>query len=329
MKFKNKIIIGIDTSCYTTSIAAINLEKELILSDKKMLSVKKGNKGLRQSDAFFQHVNNLGDMFENIKTKIKDFEIVGICVSSRPRPVDGSYMPVFNCGYKFAKALSGVLNVSLYETTHQEGHIEAAFFDTRMNKSKFLCVHMSGGTTEILLVNRELNGYSLEIIGGTKDISVGQLIDRVGVRLEYSFPCGIYLDENAVNFNEEVEKLKISSEKGFMNFSGVETKIYSLIKDYSKEYISKLTLNVVSDSLLKALVYLSKKYNLKDILFVGGVSSSKYVSLNLSENLKQYNINTYFTRPDCAKDNAIGVSIIGLNNFLGGIKNEIKSSFGK
>lgn len=316
MTFKNKIIIGIDTSCYTTSIAAINLEKNLILSNKKMLNVKSGNKGLRQSEAVFQHVNNLGDMIENIKDEIKDYEIVGICVSSKPRPVEGSYMPVFNCGYKFAKALSSVLNVSLYETSHQEGHIEAAYFDTKIDKDEFLCVHMSGGTTEILFVKRDLNRYSLEIIGGTKDISAGQLIDRVGVRLEYPFPCGAYLDENAVNFHEEVNKLKISSKEGFINFSGVETKIYSLINDYSKEYISKLTLKVVSDSLFKSLIYLSEKYNLKDILFVGGVSSSKYISSNLNESFKKYNINSYFTKPDYAKDNAIGVSIIGLNSFL-------------
>ncbi|SHJ65456.1 O-sialoglycoprotein endopeptidase [Tepidibacter formicigenes] len=319
MILKNKIILGIDTSCYTTSIAAINLERKLILSDKKMLSVKKGNKGLRQSEAVFQHVNNLGDMFENIKSKIKEFEIVGICASSKPRSIKGSYMPVFNCGYKFAKGISSVLNIPLYETSHQDGHIEAAFFDTKIDKDEFICVHMSGGTTEILLVNKFLNRYNLEIIGGTKDISVGQLIDRIGVKFEYPFPCGFYIDENAMKCNEEVKNLRISSKEGFMNFSGMETKIYSLINDYSKEYISKLTLKVVSDSLYKALIYLSEKYKVKDILFVGGVSSSKYISSNLSDNLKSYNINTYFTKSEYAKDNAIGVSLIGLNSFLGGI----------
>ncbi|WP_099188124.1 tRNA (adenosine(37)-N6)-threonylcarbamoyltransferase complex transferase subunit TsaD [Tepidibacter mesophilus] len=312
----NKIILGIDTSCYTTSIAAINLDKEIIIDEKKMLKVKSGNKGLRQSDAFFQHVNNLGDMFEGLKNIIKDYDIVGVCVSSKPRPVENSYMPVFSCGYKFAKTIASILNAKLYQTSHQECHIEAAFYDTDIDKDTFLCIHMSGGTTEILLVNRKLSGYNIEIVGGTKDISAGQLIDRVGVRLGYEFPCGNYLDNNALKYNTDVHNLKISSKEGYINFSGVENQIFSIIDEYSKEYISKISLNSILDSIYKSIVYLSEEYNIKDVLFVGGVSSSEYISCNMINKLNNHKINSFFTKSSFAKDNAIGSGIIGVNRFL-------------
>ncbi|CAH2212887.1 tRNA (adenosine(37)-N6)-threonylcarbamoyltransferase complex transferase subunit TsaD [Tepidibacter aestuarii] len=313
---KNKIILGIDTSCYTTSIAAINLNKEIIINEKKMLKVKNGNRGLRQSDAFFQHVNNLGDMFGDLKNRIKDYDIVGLCVSSKPRPIEGSYMPVFGCGYKFAKTISSVLNAKLYETSHQECHIESAFYDTNIDKDRFLCIHMSGGTTEILLVNRKLDGYDIEIVGATKDISAGQLIDRVGVKLGYEFPCGKYLDQNALKCSVDVHNLKISSKEGYINFSGVENQIFSIIDDYSNEYISKVILNSILDSIYKSIIYLSDKYNIKDVLFVGGVSSSEYISCNMIDKLSNNKINAFFTKPSFAKDNAIGSGIIGVNRFL-------------
>ncbi len=313
---KNKIILGIDTSCYTTSIAAINLDKEIIINEKKMLEVKSGNRGLRQSDGFFQHVNNLGDMFGDLKSKIKDYDIVGVCVSSKPRPIEGSYMPVFSCGYKFAKTISSVLNSELYETSHQECHIEAAFYDTNIDKDRFLCIHMSGGTTEILLVNRKSHGYDIEIVGATKDISAGQLIDRVGVKLGYEFPCGKYLDQNALKCDNDVHNLKLSSKEGYINFSGVENQMFSIMDDYSKEYISKMTLNSILDSIYKSIVYLSDKYNIKDVLFVGGVSSSEYISCNMINKMNNHKINAFFTKPSFAKDNAIGSGIIGVNRFL-------------
>ncbi len=319
MKLKNKIVLGIDTSCYTTSIAAINLHRNLIFSKKELLKVKEGCKGLRQSEGVFQHTNHLGDLFEQIRNELKNYEIVAISVSSKPRPVEDSYMPVFYCGSQFGKAMASVLKVPFYETTHQEGHIEAAYFDTKMNQKDFITVHISGGTTEILLVHRHINEYKLEIIGGTKDISVGQLIDRVGVKLGYPFPCGMYLDKNAMKCNEEIGKLSIFVKDGYINFSGIETKIYGLIEKHTKEYISKLTLTAVKEALFKALVYLCDEYKIKEVLFVGGVSSSEYISYHLEEVLKKKEIHSYWTKPEYAKDNAIGTSLIGVNCFLGGM----------
>ncbi len=311
----NNIILGLDTSCYTTSIAAITLNKEIILNEKILLKVKKDNKGLRQSEAVFQHVNNMGEISQVINDKLKNYNIVGVCSSTKPRPVDNSYMPVFSVGYNFAKLLSSINNCPFYETTHQENHIEASLFKNDLeNKDKFLAVHMSGGTTEILLVEKKETNYKIEIVGGSLDVSFGQLVDRLGVSLNYNFPCGKYIDENALRCEEKIiNGLKTSVKSGYMNLSGIENQINKLINDYDKEYLSKILLDTLVRCMYKSLTYISEKYELKEVLFGGGVSASKYIRKELTKKLKKSNIKPYFTDGEYATDNGVGCAIIGLN----------------
>ena len=316
---RNNIIIGIDTSCYTTSIAAISLGKKVIFNEKIMLNVKEGNNGLRQSEAVFQHINNLGEISEKIKDISKKYNIKGICVSQKPRPIKDSYMPVFMVGYNFAKTLSTLIGCKLYETTHQENHIEASLFTNNIiDKNNFLSIHMSGGTTEILLVNKEKDNYNIEIVGGTKDISFGQLIDRIGVKLGYKFPAGKYIDEDAIKCIEKIEKgLKTSVKEGYMNLSGLENQINNLIENNSKEYIAKILLDSIVRNIYKSILYISKNYNLNEVVFAGGVSASKYIKKELNSKLKKENIYPYFTETEYSTDNALGCAIIGLNKYLG------------
>lgn len=315
MTHKNNIILGLDTSCYTTSIAAITLDKKIILNEKIILKVKKDNKGLRQSEAVFQHVNNMGEISQIINEKLKGYKVVGVCASTKPRPVENSYMPVFSVGHNFAKLISSINNCPFYETTHQENHIEASLFNNNLqNKERFLAVHMSGGTTEILLVERKGINYDIEIVGGTLDISFGQLIDRLGVSLDYSFPCGKYIDENALKCREEIQSgLKTSVKEGYMNLSGIENQINKIINDYDKEYLSKVLLDTLVRCMYKSLSYICDKYNLNEVLFGGGVSSSKYISKELTKKLRREKIKAYFTDSEYATDNGVGCAIIGLN----------------
>lgn len=313
---QNNIIIGIDTSCYTTSIAAISLDKKVIFNEKILLKVKKDSKGLRQSEAVFQHINNLGEIDSKIKSIINKYNIVGICASTKPRAIKNSYMPVFTVGYNFSKLCSTMIGCDLYETTHQENHIEASLLDNKLNKEKFLSVHMSGGTTEILLCTKNKESYDIEIVGGSKDISFGQLIDRVGVKMGYDFPCGKYIDENALNCESAIKQgLKTSVKEGYMNLSGLENQIDNIIDNCGKEYISKLVLDAVVRNMIKSIEHISKEYNIKDIVFAGGVSASKYISKELTNRLRKYKINAYFTKPEYATDNAVGCALIGVKKF--------------
>ena len=316
---QNNIIIGIDTSCYTTSIAAISLEKNIILNEKIMLNVKENSNGLRQSEGVFQHIKNLGKLSEKLNLLHDKYNIVGVCVSKKPRPVENSYMPVFTVGYNFGKAIANSLNCKFYETTHQENHIEASLLNNKiLNRNRFLSVHMSGGTTEILLLNRnnECLQYNIEIVGGTKDISFGQLIDRTGVKLGYNFPCGKYIDKNAIDCDRKIlNGLKTSVKNGYMNLSGLENQINRVIDFEDDKYISKLILDSVVRNMYKSLTYIRKLYNINEVVFCGGVAASEYIRINLSKKLRKEKIYAYFTKSEYSTDNACGCAIIGVDKY--------------
>ena len=121
------MILGIDTSNYTTSAAIFDEEKCEIIQQKKLLPVKEGELGLRQSDAVFAHVKQLGDIVEELFSEEK-YNITAVGVSTRPRDIEGSYMPCFLVGDMVTKTVSSVLGVPRYEFSHQQGHIAAALF---------------------------------------------------------------------------------------------------------------------------------------------------------------------------------------------------------
>ena len=320
MTENNRIIIGIDTSCYTTSIAAITLNREIVFNEKIMLNVKNGERGLRQSDAVFQHIKNFGDISERLKKHIhkKGYKVEMICASAKPRDVEESYMPVFEVGKNFAKTMAAIFDCEMLETTHQENHIAASLYGCdKEDLERFISVHMSGGTMEILLTEKGDKGYKTEIVGGTKDISFGQLIDRVGVKMGYDFPAGKYVDKNALLCKEEVASgLKTSVKDGYMNISGLENQVYKLMEEKDKYYVSKAVMNAAIKSLEKALRFVCDKYSIEDVVFVGGVASSKYISEKLSKKLQRNNINSFFTDGAYSSDNACGCAIIGLDNFV-------------
>ena len=195
-------VLGIDTSNYTTSVAIIDDDFNVICDNRIMLSVKKGERGLRQQEALFQHTVNLPELLQKSIVPEMRSSIKAVCVSSRPRPVTGSYMPCFLAGISAAKAIAAATGASYLEYSHQEGHVAAI---DPMEDEEFLSYHLSGGTCELLHVARTGNGYDIEIIGGSKDISIGQLLDRTGVALGYDFPCGKALDSIADRDNKTNE----------------------------------------------------------------------------------------------------------------------------
>mgnify|MGYP000810805016 FL=1 len=211
-------------------------------------------------------------------------------------------MPVFTVGYNFGKFMANSLNCKFYETTHQENHIEASLLNSKIaNRDRFLSVHMSGGTTEILLLNRNKNSieYNIEIVGGTKDISFGQLIDRIGVKLGYRFPAGKYIDKNAISCERKIlNGLKTSVKDGYMNLSGLENQINKIIDSEDCKYISKLLLDAVVRNMYKSLIYISKLYNINEVVFCGGVAASEYVRTNLSIKLRREKIYSHFTKSE-------------------------------
>ena len=298
------LILGIDTSNYRTSVALVDLKGEIILNHRELLKVPEGKRGLRQSEAFFQHVNALPDAVESAM-EYRD-RIAGISVSTRPRPREGSYMPCFGAGYAAAKELASALNVPLLETSHQEGHVEAIkFFSEFKDEKDIIFYHLSGGTTEAL--------YGDEIVGGTKDISYGQVLDRIGVMLGFSFPSGEFLDQIALNTEHASDALTpIKVKDGWLNLSGIETQamrsLESICDVEARNSLIKEVMDKILDSMVTMSEQLSKKFNTRNLIFSGGVSSSGYIRSQIPKRLKGYNI--VFGSPELSGDNAVGTALI-------------------
>ncbi|SHF01687.1 hypothetical protein [Caloramator proteoclasticus] len=295
-------VLGIDTSNYTTSICIVE-DNKVVCDRRKILYVENGKRGLRQSEALFQHIKNIPDLLNDNKVS----KIDAVCVSTRPRPYHNSYMPVFKAGESIAKSISSVLKIPYYETTHQEGHIESAKFSIGFNEEEFIAIHISGGTSEILLYKDNTNP-SIELIGGTKDISIGQFIDRVGVALGFDFPAGKYIDDLAINTSKTELVIPSKVDGFYFNLSGQETKAIGFLeKGYPKDEIALSTMKCVVKTLDKLINNIVIKYDKKVLLF-GGVASSKFISSYLNE---RYKGRVYISKPEYSLDNAVGVALIG------------------
>lgn len=304
-------ILGIDTSNYKTSVAIVDQDGKIICNEQQFLEVKKGERGLRQSTALFQHVNNLPKLIEKSFQSIPDnVEISGVSVSTRPRPVDGSYMPVFQSGYSAASMISSVLHVPCYTVSHQEGHIEAVKFYSRFKeKSQLICFHFSGGTSEALFVDEG----KIEIVGGSKDLAFGQVLDRLGVSLGMEFPCGQEMDEIACRVGKVKGNIlpKIKCENAYINLSGIETKCQRSISDVDKDDLITMTFQRLAEAIVQMCKDLADQYAVRDFLFAGGVSSSQYIRTYLETNLPDMEI--CFGDPKLSTDNAVGVALLGGN----------------
>ena len=219
------ITIGFDTSNYTTSIAAFDGADGVNCS--KLLPVKAGELGLRQSDAVFSHIKSLPELSGRLFSHVEGRQIAAIGVSTRPRAVDGSYMPCFMVGYTHAKLLSDSLQVPLVEVSHQQGHVAACLWSAGrldLMDKPHLAWHLSGGTTELLLVEPEEKNVRCTKIGGTTDISAGQLIDRTGVMLDLPFPAGKHVDAlSAESIGRDLFKVKCNGTE--FSLSGVQNKV--------------------------------------------------------------------------------------------------------
>ncbi len=315
------LILGVDTSCYTTSLALVDNKGNIVLEAKKPLIVKKGRRGLRQSDAFFQHIFNLSELISNFDTdSIK--RISQIWVSTKPRNLENSYMPVFMAGFNFAKVMSKSLNVPLYETSHQEGHIMAVCMGTDMDyKSSYLAIHLSGGTTEILLCKYDVleDVNSINIVAKTLDISAGQLLDRVGVMAGFEFPSGQMLDKSAENLLENNISadykldFPISLKGNDFNFSGAESWAMRYLKqDKPIEYIADGLFTVIAKTLYSSLCNISDKTGIYDVIMSGGVSSSVNLKRKLLDLSSNSNLHFHFAATGYCVDNARGVAGMGL-----------------
>ena len=314
-------VIGIDTSNYTTSIAWFNgTEGE---NCSRLLPVRQGELGLRQSDAVFAHIKSLPELSGRLFSNIEGCEpITAIGVSTRPRAVEGSYMPCFMVGYSHAKLLSDYLHVPLVEVSHQQGHVAASLWSAGrldLMEEPHLAWHLSGGTTELLLVEPDGKNVICTKIGGTTDISAGQLIDRTGQLLGLPFPSGKHID--ALSEEAKIaETFRVKCSNYQFSLSGVQNKV---LQFHEKVGIPAETaayaLRCVAQAVLLATEQALKAYPEYEVVFSGGVASNSMLRKVMAP------VHPIFCQPQFSTDNAMGVAVLAHRSMEG--FNGTKSSF--
>ena len=300
-------ILGIDTSNYTTSAALYDTESGIIVQSKQLLPVKKGELGLRQSDAVFHHTKQLpvilGRLYEEISVVP---EAIGVSV--RPRNINGFYMPCFLCGGGLADSLSAVNNIPVYKTSHQVGHILAALYSAGkldfVNR-RFIAFHVSGGTTDCLLVEPDSeNVIKITELGTSLDLKAGQAVDRVGLMLGLDFPCGIQLEALAEK-SEKKYKIKPVIKDGSCCLSGVENKCRKMLDDgEAKEDVAMFCLQYIYSAMCGMTECALEKNGALPIVFAGGVMSNKIIRRQLENKFE-----AYFAEPAFSCDNAAGTAV--------------------
>ena len=293
--------LGVDTSNYTTSLA-LSRDGEIVKNLKKLLDVKEGQRGLRQSDAVFAHTVNLPHLFDEMG-RISP-AAVGVSVS--PRDAEGSYMPCFLAGVSAATAFSLSRALPLIELTHQQGHIAAALYaagDFTLFERESLVFHVSGGTTDLLLCH---GAERITPLGTSSDLYAGQAVDRLGVKLGFPFPAGVYVSEQAALCKEKVHP-KVSVHELTCSLSGLENQCAKLLADgHDAPYVCKYCLLCVGETLVRMANNALAEHPGLPVVFAGGVMSSDLIRTYVTNRVP----NAHFVPGKFASDNAIGISIL-------------------
>ena len=295
-----KYYLGIDTSNYRTSVAVCDSEGNTVASVRRLLRVAEGERGLRQSDALFLHTVALPEIMGEIGTHT----ISAVGYSAYPRDVEGSYMPCFLAGKAIAESIAALNGIPIYKFSHQAGHVRAAAYScggVKESPNKFISFHVSGGTTEILLYE---NG-TITLLGGSEDLHAGQLVDRVGVAMGMSFPCGEEMEKMAEDI-PTVKGIKLCVKGLNCNLSGIENQATDRIKKgETPEAVAAFTLDAVLKTLDKLSENVREQYPDLPILYAGGVMSCKRLQNALGKRKK-----CYFATPDLSGDNAVGTALL-------------------
>lgn len=302
------LTLGIDTSNYTTSVCLYNSESGEMLQKKLLLPVKKGEKGLRQSDAVFHHTSRLYPLMKELFA-MAGGEIDAIGVSEKPRDAEGSYMPCFLVGVNSAECIGAAMDKPVYGFSHQAGHIAAALYSsgrTELINEKFIAFHVSGGTSEMLLVTPDSErAFDIKIIGETLDLNCGQAVDRAGVMMGLSFPCGKELEALALK-SDKIYNPKVCVKNGNCSLSGLENQCKKMLDGGEKhEDVARYCIDFVCKTVEKMTEFAVSEYGNLPLVYAGGVMSNTIIKKRI-----QSKFGASFAAPEFSCDNAAGIAYL-------------------
>ncbi len=300
--------LGLDTSNYTTSAAYWAVGADKPVQAKQLLPVKAGEMGLRQSDAVFHHTRQLPDMLEQLAPAMAG-GVAAVAASDRPQQTEGSYMPCFLVGWGAARQLAATLGVPLYRFTHQQGHVAAALAGSdslQLRHAPFLAFHVSGGTTDALLVTPDADSVlSCRVVGHSLDLKAGQLIDRVGGLLGLPFPAGPALERLAAEADKRY-RVKPTLKGCDCHLSGVENQCRQRFEQGdSPANVARFCLDSVQAAMMGMTAAVQAAYGPLPVVYAGGVMSNGQLRAALQEAY-----GGHFAPPMYSADNAAGIACL-------------------
>lgn len=305
------LVLGLDTSYYTTSVALVTREGKPFKDYRQPIKVPEGKRGLAQSAAVFQHIQQLPLLLSAALAEEREIEAVAAVI--RPRPAPESYMPVFTVSRGAGEVLAKALKAPVWFLSHQESHLFAGLWGSNFFPARFLAFHLSGGTSELLFVKLNHAAPFLEVrsLGGALDLTAGQFLDRVGVLLGLPFPAGPVLESLASQSTER--KVKIPSfVRGFQfSFSGPETRVKQLFqKGVPREELAWAAELCVAKTVEKIIREAVENLGLKKVFLVGGVAANQHLQERLRYRLEHRAVGArlYFPPPLYCTDNACGAA---------------------
>lgn len=318
-----RCFVGFDTSNYTTSVAVTTIDEmkrpHVVANVKIPLPVSEGARGLRQSDAVFAHIKNLPAAIAQVRRMITDqgLTMAAVGYSATPRDAEGSYMPCFLSGRVAAEAFSAGADVPVYAFSHQSGHIMAALYSSGalfkdgFMTSPFLAFHISGGTTEVVVAHPRDGGFAVDLVGFGADLHAGQVIDRTGVMMGLSFPCGKEMEILASEYmkNQPIKGLKVCVQDGICHLSGLENQAADLWRKIAdRGHVSAYVLSLIGKTLRHMTEQIQEKMTTPlPVVYGGGVMSNQLIRPMLTSKAPW---KCYFAEPAFSADNAAGTSIL-------------------
>ena len=301
------VFLGLDTSNYTTSTALYDSDTGEVIMEKKLLPTAPGALGLRQSDAVFAHVKQLGLLTRQLFSEF-DGRIEGVGVSVFPRRAEGSYMPCFLVGQMAAEVLCSVTGLPCYAFSHQEGHVAAALYSAghlELMAQPFLAFHLSGGTTDALLVEPEGAFFKVTPVAASLDLKAGQAVDRVGLMLGLPFPCGPALTELAVQCQERIH-LRPVMRGADCSLSGIENQCKKLIEQgRPPEYVARYCIEAIKAALEGMTTALISRYGQLPLVYAGGVMSNRIIRAYMEQRY-----HGLFAESRFSSDNSAGIAVL-------------------
>ncbi len=316
------VILGIESSCDDTS-AAVCADGVMLSNVIANQTVHEAYGGVVPELASRVHQQNIIPAVQQaiVNAKISKNDIDAVAFTRGPGLL-GSLL----VGVSFAKAFALAQSLPLIEVNHMQAHVLAHFIGERKPTFPFLCLTVSGGHTQIVLVK---DYFDMEIIGQTQDDAAGEAMDKTSKILGLPYPGGPLIDRYARSGNPDAYQFPEPQIPGYnFSFSGLKTAILYFIRDnvarnpdFIQENLPDICASVekrIATILLKKLKRAAQQYHIKDLALAGGVSANTGLRNGLQELCEQEGWNSFIPKMEYCTDNAAMIAIAGYYKFLKG-----------